>query len=79
MIQQQVLKEVYHTASGLGITDTKLIGHLLTMCANPTTILDRNLAVTQSEEGSLKKARSIPIEEMISSLKHTLYELFYGD
>ena len=76
MIQQQVLKEVYHTASGLGVTDTNLIGHLLTICANPTAILDRNLSVMQSEEGSSKKGRSISIEEMITPLKHTLYEFF---
>lgn len=41
-MQQQVLKEVYSTASSLGLTDPKLLGKMLSLCANPATIIERN-------------------------------------
>ena len=43
MIQQQVLKEVYSTSSSLGVTDAKLLGRLLALCADPGTIIERNI------------------------------------
>ena len=42
-MQQQVLKEVYSTASSLGLTDPKLLGKMLSLCANPATVLERNV------------------------------------
>lgn len=42
IMQQQVLKEVYSTASSLGLTDPKLLGKMLSLCANPANIIERN-------------------------------------
>ena len=43
IMQQQVLKEVYSTASSLGLTDPKLIGKMLSLCANPSSIIERSV------------------------------------
>ena len=52
-MQQQVLKEVCSTASSLGLTDPKLLGKMLSLCANPATVLERNVGFPLL--GKLKK------------------------
>lgn len=42
-MQQQVLKEVYSTASNLGLSDPKILGKMLSLCANPANMIERNL------------------------------------
>ncbi|KNB43549.1 3-hydroxyisobutyrate dehydrogenase [Blastocystis sp. subtype 4] len=70
VIQEQALKEVYSTARNLGVTDSKLLGRLLSMCANPTTIIERNLSFPTMDEES-QQSTKIPIGDLIEPIKHT--------
>lgn len=55
---------MYSTARNLGVTDSKLLGRLLSMCANPTTIIERNLSFPTMDEES-QQSTKIPIGDLI--------------
>ena len=71
VIQEQALKEVYATARNLGVTDSHLLGRLLSMCANPTSIIDRNITFPQLDEMTKRSIR-IPLNQLIDPIKQTL-------
>ncbi|KAK8829536.1 hypothetical protein WA556_005454, partial [Blastocystis sp. ATCC 50177/Nand II] len=70
MIQQQVLKEVYSTSSSLGVTDAKLLGRLLALCADPVTIIERNINFHLLDPGD-QRSITIPISSLLSQIKRT--------
>ncbi|KAK8802366.1 hypothetical protein WA588_005337, partial [Blastocystis sp. NMH] len=70
VIQEQALKEVYATARNLGVTDSHLLGRLLSMCANPTSIIDRNITFPQLDEMTKRSIR-IPLNQLIDPIKQT--------
>lgn len=71
VIQEQALKEVYATARNLGVTDSHLLGRLLSMCANPTSIIERNITFPQLDEMTKRSIR-IPLDQLIDPIKQTL-------
>lgn len=71
VIQEQALKEVYATARNLGVTDSHLLGRLLSMCASPTSIIERNITFPQLDEMTKRSIR-IPLDHLIDPIKQTL-------
>lgn len=76
IIQQQVLKEVYSTASSLGVSDPKLLGELLSSCVNPAVIIDRNSSFRLMDLND-QMAMTIPINSLIAPIKHYLFCCVY--